>query len=58
MSQATTRQQIRGALIGTGAALLLAGASAVAIEEPKYEVVKTYPDFRWPTFAGSCTALR
>ena len=45
MTQAKTRQQFRGALICIGVMLLLAGANAVAIEEPKYEVVKAYPDF-------------
>jgi hypothetical protein len=31
-------------LIGVGAVLLLAGGNAVALEEPEYEVVKSYPE--------------
>jgi hypothetical protein len=45
MTQAATRRQLHGALVGIGAMLLLAGANALAIEERKYEVVKAYPDF-------------
>jgi hypothetical protein len=50
MTRATTRQ-FHGALIGIGAALRLAGANAVAIEEPKHEVVKTYPGFEVRRYA-------
>jgi hypothetical protein len=46
-----TPRKLRRVLTGIGAALLLAGANAVAIEEPKYEVVKTYPGFELRRYA-------
>jgi hypothetical protein len=46
-----TPRKVRRVLTGIGAALLLAGANAVAIEEPKYEVVKTYPGFELRRYA-------
>jgi hypothetical protein len=39
------------ALIGMGAALWLTGAQGMAIEEPKYEVLHTYPDFELRRYA-------
>ncbi len=44
-------KQLRRTLIRVGAVLLLAGANAVAIEEPKYQVVKAYPDFELRRYA-------
>ncbi len=47
----TKSKRLSRALTGIGAVLLLAGANAVAIEEPQYDVVKTYPDFELRRYA-------
>ncbi len=44
-------KQARMAVIGIGAALLLAGTNVMAIEEPKYELVKSYPEFELRRYA-------
>jgi len=41
----TTLKRLRGLLAGIGVVLMSAGANMMAVEEPEYEVVKTYPDF-------------
>jgi hypothetical protein len=41
----------RATLIFVGAMLFLPGVTAVAIEEPRYDVVKTYPDFELRRYA-------
>jgi hypothetical protein len=43
--------RLRTVLKGVGAVLLLAGANAMAIEEPGYEVLKTYPEFELRRYA-------
>ena len=50
MKRATAKRFFR-ARIGIGAILLLAGGNVVALEEPKYEVVKTYPELELRRYA-------
>jgi hypothetical protein len=42
---------LRPLLAGLGVLLLFAGGNAVATEEPKYEVVKNYPEFELRDYA-------
>lgn len=42
---------LRTILIGIGAVLLLPGGNAMALEEPKYEVVETHPGFELRHYA-------
>jgi hypothetical protein len=48
---ASTFSKLPTALAGFGIALFLIGATAMALEEPKYEVVATYPEFELRHYA-------